>query len=363
MTSTIQKSAYSGPILPKHPIRSLVLLKRNFKICVWRAVARVTCTSGFLASLYYTFLSTQFYREHKAVLQGRLAHANADAERQKSSARLRRNIHQLEKGLIMRPRRPVFAEQSVLETVELFQKSIRGGAACPEESKWAKDVLVRYFSVVGDSEVTIKARNSFETTNSAVSDEPYVPYRHETLEASGIRFEDLMVLLRERRSVRWYNGRHVEAAKIEQAVEAATLAPSACNRQPFSFLVIRDGKRAGEIASFAAGTGGFAQNLPCLIVVVGDLSCYADERDRHLIYIDASLAGMQLMLALQTLGLASCPINWPDIEKRERKMQRELRLRNHERAIMLIGVGYADPTGEIPFSQKKTRGVLIRNLG
>ena len=66
------------------------------------------------------------------------------------------------------------------------------------------------------------------------------------------------------------------------------------------------------------------------------------------------------MLALETLGLASCLINWPDIEYRERLMDRELGLPPHLRPVMLLAVGYADPAGGVPFSAKKPREALLR---
>jgi nitroreductase len=108
------------------------------------------------------------------------------------------------------------------------------------------------------------------------------------------------------------------------------------------------------------GTTGYAENIPALVVVLGDLSCYPEERDRHVAYIDASLAAMQFMLALETLGLASCPINWPDIEYRERLMDRELELPPHLRPVMLLAVGYAEPSGGVPFSAKKAGAALLR---
>ena len=113
-------------------------------------------------------------------------------------------------------------------------------------------------------------------------------------------------------------------------------------------------------ASLAMGTVGFAENIPALAVVVGDLSCYQEYRDRHLIYIDASLAAMQFMLALETLGLSTCPINWPDIEVREQKMQKLLNLPAFQRPVMLIAIGYADPEALIAYSQKKDVEQLIR---
>ena len=65
---------------------------------------------------------------------------------------------------------------------------------------------------------------------------------------------------------------------------------------------------------------------------------------------------MAFMLALETVGLASCAINWPDFEPLERKMQRTLGLELHERPIMLIAIGYADPNGLVAYSQKKELG-------
>jgi nitroreductase len=77
-------------------------------------------------------------------------------------------------------------------------------------------------------------------------------------------------------------------------------------------------------------------------------------------YIDASLAAMQFMLALETLGLASCPINWPDVESLEQQMAVALDLPWHLRPVMLIALGYPDPTGGVPFSAKKPSESLLR---
>jgi nitroreductase len=74
--------------------------------------------------------------------------------------------------------------------------------------------------------------------------------------------------------------------------------------------------------------------------------------------VDASLAVMPFMMALETLGLSSSPINWPDFEPLERKMQKTLHLEDDERVIMLIAVGYADPEGLVAFSQKKELDVF-----
>ena len=53
-------------------------------------------------------------------------------------------------------------------------------------------------------------------------------------------------------------------------------------------------------------------------------------------------------------------INWPDFEPLEAKMQRALNLDYDDRVVMLIAIGYADPEGLIPFSEKKPLDLLRR---
>ena len=114
------------------------------------------------------------------------------------------------------------------------------------------------------------------------------------------------------------------------------------------------------VGAIPMGIKGFYRNIPALAVLVGKLSAYVYERDRHIIYIDGGLAAMSFMYALETLGLSSVPINWPDIEFFEKKMEALLHLDIDERPIMLIGIGYADPEGQIPFSQKKSPKLLTQ---
>ena len=322
-----------------------------------------------LAGIYYILLSRRFDKEHLAVLKGRLRYAESQQEYVRSSALLRRNTHRLEKGLIMRPRRSVFAEEFITETVRAYQQAMLSPDFCSDELKWAKDVLDAYFSVVADTVTIKKARANYEQIkideSSIINDGNagyYRPYTQFNAPLNGISFQQLEMLYTRRRSVRWYKDLSVHEDVIRKAVDIASLAPSACNRQPYRFLVATDKANAVTLAKCAGGTVGFAENLPSLVVVVGDLSAYPFERDRHLIYIDGSLASMQFMLALETLGLSSCPINWPDVDLSERRIRKVVQLAPYERVVMLIAVGYADETGGIAYSQKKKSSLLMENV-
>lgn len=340
---------------------------RNQSARVDRLVIRFLSCWQWTSSLYYAFFSRQFGREHQGVLRGRLAFWHSLENVKTTSALLRRNTHRLEKGLIMRPRRPVFAEDYILETVECLEKASQSSFGFDDgELRWALDVLSEYFNVVSTTKTVEQARSRFNVIIQSVglgSKGPkFIPREHQTLPQSNISSDELHILFKRRRSTRWYLERPVPENLIRQAMTMAMEAPSACNRLPYRFFYTDERQKVTKLAGFAGGTVGFVEGIPSLIVVIGDFSAYPLERDRHCIYIDSSLASMQLMLALETMGLSTCPINWPDIEFREQLMQKELGLEDYERPIMLLAVGYADPAGGVPYSQKKPLG-SISNLG
>lgn len=315
------------------------------------------------SSLYYTFLNPNFMREHQSVLKGRIKYYKSLEKIEDSSVLLRRNIHRLEKGLIMQPRRDIFGKAFIGETVDAFILAVNQNVLKESEKNWFNDVLDEYFKVVSSSFEIDSARAKYKKIcqdNKISSKAKSIPYAQDDIEKTDISFEQLEVLFTQRRSVRWYQDKAVDISLINKAVDIATQAPSACNRQPFKFHTVLDKSKVKKIADCAMGTTGFSHNLQTIIAVVGDLSSYPAERDRHVIYIDGSLVTMQLMLALETLGLSTCAINWPDIESREKMLDGLLNLDKHERTIMLLAVGYADPQGGIPFSQKKDSSVLIK---
>ena len=323
---------------------------------------RIFVKSKWLSGLYYSLFNQGLNREAQSVLAGRIKHDTDLAAG--SQFKLRRNIHRLEKGLIMKPRRAVFAEAYIVETVKSYALCVSENGYCEAERKWAQDVLLQYFEVVEKTPTVNEASRQFFDVHEScdVSEHQFIPYSSDKRPEITIKSESLYELFRARRSVRWFEQRPVDMREIERAVEMAAQAPSACNRQPFHFYVINEPERAQRIASIPMGTKGFSQNVQSLVVLVGDLSAYPKERDRHVIYIDGGLVAMQFMLALETLQLSSCPINWPDMEAYEKRMEKELALKAFQRPIMLMAIGYADKSGDIPYSQKKSIRSLIKEV-
>lgn len=308
------------------------------------------------AAIYYFLFSTKFLREQYSVLTGKVKHLRESKKDKTSLFTLIRNTHRLEKGLLMRPRRDVFGLDFIKETIDQFESLFTMSYAEGSQLKWSLDVLEEYFKVTGSHPVINKERERFKNIildKNLCSEVKSIPYHRHESNKPNISFEDFYLLTKYRRSVRWFLNKKVPHELIDKAIMAANQSPSACNRQPFEYRIIDDPQLLKEVVNIPMGIRGYEDNVPMLIVAVGNLDAYFDERDRHVIYVDASLANMSLMLALETLGLSSCSINWPDIERLERKMEKALNLSGHQRPIMCMAVGFPDPEGMVAYSEKR----------
>ena len=77
---------------------------------------------------------------------------------------------------------------------------------------------------------------------------------------------DFMDVIEKRRSIRKYKGTPVSDDQIIRVLEAARLAPSAANRYPSHFIVVRD----HELRKKIAGNQACAADAPVIIVALGD---------------------------------------------------------------------------------------------
>ena len=345
---------------------AIAWIRRTYEI-VLRSVLEVLAANRLFSLVYSVLSIPSFNREQFAVLRGRRDYYRNLGRERASRTELRRNIHRLEKGILMRPRRPVFALDYLGETVEYYERAIeqhtRLGSTETGELEWAHGVLADYFRIVDAANPVVVAANvRFTRTLESFrpADTRKVPYERAHGDKSAATYEDLLSLARQRRSVRWFKQEPVPRELIDKALLVARQSPSACNRLPYEFRIFDDPEMVGKVASIPFGAAGYGHQIPTIAVLVGRLNHYFSPRDRHVIYVDSALAGMSFMLALETLGLASSVINWPDFEPLENRMQKTLKLDADERVIMLVAIGYADPSGLIAYSEKKPLDVLRR---
>jgi nitroreductase len=107
-----------------------------------------------------------------------------------------------------------------------------------------------------------------------------------------------------RRSVREFGAGEIPATAIRDMLEAAMAAPSACCKDPWEFVVVREAARRGQIAQ-GLPNGKFLNQAALGIVVCGSL---ARAHGGELSYMlqDCSAAMQNLLLAAQGLGYGAC---------------------------------------------------------
>ncbi|WP_312911788.1 nitroreductase family protein [Natronosalvus caseinilyticus] len=277
-----------------------------------------------------------------------------EEERDNLRHRIIRNTHRIEKGLSMRNRRPVFAEGYIRDLVNDL-KNAWDHSQEDAQLYWTIDVLVEYFETVDHTDVIGDAYSEFSSFLAHIDHTPgdRVPFPRRELSDPPVSHDELKQLATQRTSTRWFQDQEVPRYLIDKSLEVAIQSPSACNRQSFEFRFYDDPESIEKISSLAIGAGGYRHNIPCLAVIIGKQRAYFDSRDKHVTYIDSSLAAMAFQFSLETQGLASCCINWPSIPSNDRQITDLLGLENDEIVIMLMAIGYPDPDGLIPYSEKK----------
>lgn len=166
-------------------------------------------------------------------------------------------------------------------------------------------------------------------------------------------------LLDKRESVRGYLDKTVEREKILKIIEAARLAPSACNAQPWKFVVVDNREMAKEIADNLydplIGINKFALTSPVFIVVVGEKRNFTSKmgeliKKKDYTSIDIGIASEHLCLAATELGLGTCMIGW----FKEKNIKNLLNIPSSKEIHLVISLGY--------YENKNTRKKVRKNI-
>jgi nitroreductase len=147
--------------------------------------------------------------------------------------------------------------------------------------------------------------------------------------------EDILELLKTRRSIRKYKNTPVEEEKIQKCLEAARWAPSASNKQPWEFLIVTDEekrKKLSELHPYAK----FVAESPVVFIPLTNPEVH---QKYHM--SDTALATMQYMIEAHSLGLGTC---WAGVigASIEPEMKELLGIPSHLNILGLIATGYAN---------------------
>jgi len=174
---------------------------------------------------------------------------------------------------------------------------------------------------------------------------------------------DFLEIANARQSCRSYDpDRPVEREKLDAILEAARLAPSACNGQPYH-LTVCTGELAKEVARATMGMGmnKFAQQAPVLVVIseeayVKSAALGAKLKNNDYRSIDIGIAVAYLTAEAAAQGLGSCILGWLDDEKIRALCDLERPVR------LVITLGYPSPSDTLRVKKRKNPDVLVTRL-
>lgn len=143
--------------------------------------------------------------------------------------------------------------------------------------------------------------------------------------------------IKKRFSVRKFKDQKIEQEKMDEVLEAARMAPSARNIQPWKFVVITDAEKREKLTEVCKGQTFVSQAPATIAVCVNNLDYEMTCGFRGAV-IDAAIAGEHIALQAAELGLGSCWIG----AFHQDKLRQLIDLPAEYEAVALLPIGYPD---------------------
>ncbi len=146
-----------------------------------------------------------------------------------------------------------------------------------------------------------------------------------------------------RRSIRKYTGDAVSDELVNDLLKAAMAAPSACAKDPWRFIIVRDREMLAQIAS-GLPNGGMLADADVGLVVCGDIQA-AHANELSYMIQDCSAAIENILLAASMLGLGACWLGVHPREDRVAHITKAMALPENVIPISAIAIGWpvSDP--------------------
>jgi len=156
----------------------------------------------------------------------------------------------------------------------------------------------------------------------------------------------MLELIISRQSDRRYSNKPVEEEKLGRIIEAGMMSPSACNAQPWKFIVVTDAELIKQVAEAASarllGMNTFIAQAMAMIVVVREKPNFTSKiggtiKSKDYSLIDIGIASENICLQATAEGLGSCMIGWFD----EDELRKILGIPKKKRVELIITLGYS----------------------
>ena len=140
--------------------------------------------------------------------------------------------------------------------------------------------------------------------------------------------------------------RQIEQEKLDRILQAAQLAPSACNAQPWHFIIVKDEHLRHQVADATStkmlGINHFTKQAPIHLIIVEEPANFSSRmgsffKKKHFPHIDIGIVAEHICLAATDEGIGSCMIGWFD----EKRIKKILNIPSSNNVVLDIVLGYS----------------------
>lgn len=155
-----------------------------------------------------------------------------------------------------------------------------------------------------------------------------------------------------RYSLREFSDAEISAVELRRAMEMAMKSPSACNRQSWH-VYHAEGELAQQALAFQDGNRGFGHKIRDVLIISTDLRAFVSPRERYQHWIDGGMFSMSLILALHSIGIASCCLNWSQSGRTDMKFRKSIKISPQHTVMMLLAIGYPNAQNTVCASLRR----------
>ena len=329
----------------KDHIKAMVPAER--RVAIRRMLARVKVLSNY---------SYDARRYLKASTAGRSAD---DAER--LAAHISMDYHRLEKGMALPSPRHGFGRDVVVRLIRSVGRyESRYGAA--EVTSFARSALDGYRRF-NEGKLTPEVESAIAQFLAAPVEAGERRGGVDTLTTATLfpfDSEFAQQFMRSRRSVRQFDGRPIPEEALQQAAHIAQQAPSVCNRQSARIFATNKREKMDELLKLQNGNRGFGDRLGAVIVVASDMRAFTSMGERNQCWVDGGIFAMSMALALHSMHIGACMLNWSVEPGRDRALRRCLGIGDHYAIITMMGAGYVPDNLVVAASPRRRTDDIVR---
>lgn len=166
-----------------------------------------------------------------------------------------------------------------------------------------------------------------------------------------------------RYSVRDFRPDPVPEEVLRRALVLALKTPSVCNRQAWHVYHISERARIDSALALQNGNRGFGHEIPCLLIITADLSAFDTRNERFQHWIDGGMFSMSMVMALHSLGISTCCLNWSKGAIDDLRLRKIAGIRGPHTVVMMMAAGYPNENLKVCYSARKPVCSFLTSLG